>query len=312
MQSSYVPSLTDAFLRSHWNGEKPLLLGYSGGPDSKALLYALLECGVVPHIAHVDHGWRKESGEEASSIEEEAARLGCPFFSTRLSLEDHSEEAARRGRFSFFSSLFPGYEALLLAHQAEDLAETVLKRLFEGAHLCHLSGMEPVSQQHGVPIWRPFLPIRRSEILQFLDERKLYPLVDSSNSDPVYLRVRMRSEIFPFLSRCFGKEIVENLTLLSARTAELKKYLDRQVARSPLQRGPWGILADLNGMERFEQIHLLLSLAREESVVLNRDHLETLLSWINMGAKSKYLTLKTKKIFVDEARVWFFSSSPTA
>jgi len=283
------------------------LLGYSGGPDSKALLYALLEGGVVPHLAHVDHGWREESREEAVLLEEEAKSLGCPFFSTRLEMTEKKEDGARKARLSFFSSLMGNYEALLLAHQADDLAETVLKRILEGAHLANLSGMQPASSQYGMMIWRPLLNVRRSEILHFLEERGLTPIIDPSNSDPTYLRSRMRREIFPFLNECFGKETTENLVLMSQRIHEYKEYLDRQIGRVSIQRGPWGVWALLNGLEKIEQRHFLQKIAREESLLLSREILETLIKWVNSGEKSKVLVVKTKKIFVDEGRVWFFS-----
>lgn len=301
-QNRHVTSLTHAFLGVHWDRKKPLLLGYSGGPDSKALLYALLECGVKPHLAHVDHGWRKESAQEAGALREEAAQLGCPFFSVRLDVEK-SEDAARKARLSYFSSLMVPYEALLLAHQADDLAETVLKRILEGAHLANLGGMQPVSAQHGMTIWRPFLQVRRSEILQFLEERGLHPIIDSSNLDPTYLRARMRLEIFPFLNEQFGKETTENLTLLSARALELKEYLDRKVATVPIYKGPWGTLVDLKGLERIEQRHLLQSLAAG----LPRSALETVLNWVDQALPTKFLTVKTKKFLVDKGRVCIIS-----
>ena len=303
-------SLTQAFLNVHWDQKSPLLLGYSGGPDSKALLHTLLECGVRPHLAHVDHGWRAESGEQADMLRREAEELGCPFFSVKLNVEK-KEDAARKGRFSFFATLFPGYQALLLAHQADDLAETVLKRVLEGAHLPALGGMQPVSQQYGMTLWRPFLRVRRSEILSFLEERSLSPILDPSNTDPTYLRARMRLEIFPFLNEHFGKESMDNLTLLSERSFELKQYLDRKVASVPVQKGPWGTLVDLAALEPIEQRHLLQKIAREQSLVLSRSHLETILHWIAEGAKSKFLTVKTKKIIVDQGRVCLISLAST-
>jgi tRNA(Ile)-lysidine synthase len=304
-QNRHVTSLAEQFLNVHWDQKRPLLLGYSGGPDSKALLYALIECGVKPHIAHVDHGWREESREEADCLKKEAEHLNCPFFTIRLNIEK-TEDAARKARLTFFSSLMDNYAALLLAHQADDLAETVLKRILEGAHLPHLGGMEPVSEQNGMKIWRPLLNVRRSEILQFLNDRSLTPLIDSSNFDPAYLRARMRSEIFPFLNQAFGKETTENLTLLSERAYELKQYLDRQVASAPIYQGPWGTLVDLSGLETIEQRHLLQKIGKP----LSRDHLETLLQWLKNGAKSKQLILKTKKILVDGGRVCIISLSP--
>ncbi|MBX7066131.1 MAG: tRNA lysidine(34) synthetase TilS [Parachlamydiales bacterium] len=297
-QNRHVPSVTKAFLSVHWDREKPLLLGYSGGPDSKALLYSLLDAGAFPHIAHVDHGWREESRDEALAIEREAKALGLPFFSVRLAPKERSEDEARQGRFAFFAKLAPSYAAVLLAHQADDLAETVLKRILEGAHLTNLGGMQEVSSQHGMTLWRPFLSVVREEILEYLEAKSLVPFQDSSNSDPAYLRARMRSSIFPFLNEQFGKETRKNLCLLSYRAHELKAYLDKQVEL---------VDCDLNGLDPIEQRHLL-----QKKAFLNRDQLETVLDWVKKGEKSKVLCLKTKKILVDAGSVRIFSEGSTS
>ncbi len=303
-QNRHIASLTHAFLNVHWDRESPLLLGYSGGPDSKALLYALLECGITPHLAHVDHGWRDESAEEAEVLRGEAHELGCPFHSVRVEGKK-GEDEARKARFSFFASLASQYQALLLAHQAEDLAETVLKRIFEGAHLVNLGGMQAVSRQYGMTIWRPFLKVRRAEVLEFLKERSLISICDPTNSDPKYLRTRIRYEIFPFLRRAFGKEITENLSLLSERSFELKTYLDQHVNSVPVHRGPWGILIDLNGFEPIEQCHFLQKIAKEEAlIILSRPVLQALLDWVKKGSKSKYLVVQTTKILVDGGKIF--------
>lgn len=280
-------------------------MGYSGGPDSKALLYALLEEGVIPHLAHVDHGWREESQREAEELSQEASRLGCPFHATRLELKGRSEEEARRARFAFFQSL--SFPTVLLAHHADDVAETVLKRIFEGAHLPFLGGMQPISQMYGMTVWRPLLKAKRSEILSFLEERSLKAIEDPTNRDPLYLRSRLRFEMLPYLAKIFGKEIFENLTLLSERSFELRAHLDLRVEQAFRSRGPWGLLADLQGLAKIEQRHLLQVLAREEGIGLSRAVLETLLRWIEEDASSKCLEVEGKKIWVDRGRVWFFS-----
>ena len=106
------------FLATHWEGQSPLLLGYSGGPDSKALLYLVREIeGIDLHVAHVDHGWRKESAEEAALLEEEIKSLGHVFHTTKLHMAAKNKEAiAREERMAFFLSLFKRYpfQALLL------------------------------------------------------------------------------------------------------------------------------------------------------------------------------------------------------
>lgn len=272
------------FLQAHYDGQSPLLLGYSGGPDSKTLLYALLACGVKNlHLAHVDHGWRETSAREAENLQKEADHLQCPFHSIRLipSQKGNKENAAREERLSFFHSLFHrfSFQALLLAHQAGDLAETVLKRIFEGAHLPFIGGMDGVGSHQGMPIWRPFLNLERIKIVEFLKERNLEPIFDATNFDPVYLRARMRSEIFPFLNQTFGKKIEANLNLLSHRCSELRDYLDRKIEPvfRQIEKASWGFRVDTCGMERIERRHLIQKLARTEHFSLPRTILEPLL-----------------------------------
>ncbi len=248
------------FLDEHWDRTSPLLLGYSGGPDSKALLYLLLEAGVRPHLAHVDHGWREESAAEAQALREEADGLGLPFHTVRLEPEP-SELAAREKRLGFFSSLFEKipFQALLLAHQADDWAETALKRVLEGAHLVYLSGMKPISSLRGMTIWRPLLSIARRDLLRDLERRGLKAIEDATNRDPAYLRARMRVEMLPALSSSFGKEVSGNLALLAKRSLQLHDYLDRKTeeAFAQLQKGPWGWVLPPSSLEPLEICHLL-------------------------------------------------------
>lgn len=299
-----MKKVVEQFLRRRWDGVSPLLLGYSGGPDSKALLYALHELGVGPlHVAHVDHGWRKESGQEAALLQREVEGLRLPFYMTRLLPSFTNREArAREERLAFFRTLFQKepFQALLLAHQADDLAETVLKRLFEGAHLSFAAGMEPTSVWEGVPIWRPFLSMKKRALIQFLDERKISFISDPTNRDPRLLRSRLRGELLPLLSRSFGKEVASNLTLFSERSSELKAYLDRKVASIPLLEGPWGKALFLAGVERIEARHLI-----QKQLSLPRGRLKTLLDWIEAKKPNQRVS---ENVIADRAVLFLLSS----
>jgi tRNA(Ile)-lysidine synthase len=251
------------FIDREWDQKSPLLLGYSGGFDSKALLYALLKTAAAGslYLAHIDHGWREESKAEAESLAEEAASLKIPFYSTRLLTNgaNNREEAGRLARLLFFRSLFDQipFQALLLAHHADDVAETALKRLLEGAHLQNLGGMTEMSRYQEMMVWRPLLGIRKEEILR----EKLSGLDDATNRCPKFLRSRIRSDILPMLTSSFGKEVSTNLTLFSERAFELKEYLDRKIASFEVQEGPWGKAIYLEGVERVEARHFLLKQA---------------------------------------------------
>lgn len=282
------------FLDSHYLSQKPLLLGYSGGPDSKALLYALLEYkrDLPLHLAHVDHGWREESAKEAEELKAEAERLNLPFHICRLDLKDHKniEAVCREKRLLFFSEVLKKIEgdALLLAHQKNDVSETVLKRLFEGAHFPHLYGLKAVSTLQGMQVLRPLLSISKEEIYQFLRERELSWIEDPTNSAKELLRGRMRSTLIPLLEEHFGKEIQENLFLLGKRSEELNDYLKTRM--DPLLRlikkGPFGRWLDCNILlHPLEKRQLLLQFI---GFTPKRGDLEQLVQWIERKEPDKH------------------------
>lgn len=263
-------------------------MGYSGGPDSKALLYALLEAGVSHlHLAHVDHGWREESSEEAAKLAEEARGLRLPFHVVKLAHKPtvNLEEVGRLARLQFFRSLFnqTPFQALLLGHHADDLAENVLKRTFEGARLSGLGGMSEQAVIEGMQVWRPLLEVAKPELQQFLAERKLEGIIDRTNGDPRFLRARLRQEILPQLEASFGKNIGANLRVLSERSQELRSYLDAQIVPLWERRisGPWGDYIDLAGVPRILQRHLLQA---QLEVDLPRTILEGVLDALEQGA----------------------------
>ncbi len=288
------------FLDVNWDQKSPLLLGYSGGPDSKSLLYSLLDAGCSSlHIAHVDHGWRDESAREEELIRKEIEGLGLPYFTTRLS-SVAKEVVARDARLHFFRSLFKKtmYQALILAHQADDLAETILKRIFEGTHLPFIGGMTPISQFEEIEIWRPLLKIPKSKLVPYLESKQLKPFFDPTNQNPIYLRSRMRMETIPILNKSFGKNICENVCVLAERAAELKEYLDKRVAGARVENGT----LFLRGLERIEQRHLLQKVARDEKIFLTRVVIEQLLDWVD-DAKFRKIFIQGKWIFSGKGKI---------
>ena len=74
-----------------------IVIGLSGGPDSMALLYVLLdlrkEIDFNIIIAHVNHGVR---GEEALAdewfVENLAKELNLPYYSTRVNMDQYAKE----------------------------------------------------------------------------------------------------------------------------------------------------------------------------------------------------------------------------
>jgi tRNA(Ile)-lysidine synthase len=239
MKDSLLKTVRD-FLQRNLRNAQPLLLGYSGGPDSKALLELLLKCRSYfkfdLHLAHVDHGWRASSQAEAELLREEAAGLGLPFH--LLSLEKNVfrkgnlEEQARILRLAFFSELYRthGAQALLLGHQADDHAEVVLKRVCEGAHLSRLCGLSEVSILETMRVWRPLLSIKKQTLVHYLTRQGIRFFTDPTNHSSQFLRGRMRTELLPLLAKGFGKEIAANFCHLGKEAALLRDYFLKKIS----------------------------------------------------------------------------------
>ena len=228
-------SLVKHFLTLHYVPGKPLLLGFSGGPDSLALLHLLLECqmDLDLHIAHVDHGWRPESGEQAERLKSDIALLKLPFHFKRLVDIPKKENEGRVARLAFFKELYQklGCQALLLGHHGDDQSETVLKRILEGASLSALKGILPVSHLEGMEVWRPLLEADKAALRAWLEEKGLVPIEDPTNTDSRYLRGKMRQAMLPQLEGHFGKEVRHNLRRLGESAQELSDYLARKIEK---------------------------------------------------------------------------------
>ena len=179
----------------------PLTCGVSGGADSLALLVLAAAAGAAtgaPVTAiHVDHGLRPESAAEADVVAAAADRYGAAFRSVRVdvgegpNLEARAREA-RRG------ALGPDTAT---GHTADDQAETVLANLLRGAGVDGLAAMRP-GPRH------PILDLRRQETEALCRHEGLVPVTDPSNSDPRFLRNRIRAELVPLCSALAGRDVV--------------------------------------------------------------------------------------------------------
>lgn len=274
---------------------KRLLLALSGGGDSLALLYLLLSCqdklDFDLHLAHVDHAWRAESAEESHVLENLARHLKLPMHLKRLSPIEgpNLEERYRTLRYQFFQELQEewDFQAVLLAHHADDQAETLLKRICEGARLGVLGGLQSEAKRKSLTLWRPLLPIRKKALAQFLQKRKISPFDDWTNRDLSYLRPRMRLQIFPDLEKQFGKNIGSNFYHLGALFQEVSTYLEekKQQITAQLVTGPFGEY--LEAPSRFSQLELRFFFeekARAAGAHLSRDGCEILLRLIKIEA----------------------------
>lgn len=293
---------------------KPVLLGLSGGPDSLALLYLLADyTDLVFAVAHIDHGWRAESADEAAQLRKEVEGLSRRFYLKVLNPSEivgNKEEFCRNQRLAFFKEicLSHGYQGVILGHHADDQVETVLKRVLEGASMVYLGGMKPISYQGELTILRPLLNTSREEILSFVEEKNLRPIQDSTNLDPKYLRARFRTATIPFLKEQFGKNITKSLLSLSNEAKELEEYLDQKISHL-LDRavtGAMGIFLDLSEgcpKEKVELCHLLKRFCSPH-FSLSKHQYNTLCVLLKENAANRSIISGEGTLFVDRCRLF--------
>ncbi len=183
-----------------------LVVGFSGGRDSVALLHALWQLGqmeqpeTAPNFAllaaHFNHGLR---GAEADADQE-----FCRGQAQGLSSGGDVENRARRQRYAWLEQTCQQEEAkgfgpvwLLCAHHLEDQAETVLLHLLRGSGSAGLAAMR---KRRG-RLLRPLLDVQRADIEAYLTANGLSWRDDSTNSSLVYTRNRVRGQLLPLLQQ---------------------------------------------------------------------------------------------------------------
>ena len=196
-------------------------LAVSGGADSTALLVLMAELrashGFDAVVLHVDHGLRKESGEDAEFVRRLARRFDLPFhaFATKVVRRkgESVEMAARRVRLGFFADAMKRYrlDCIATAHHMDDVAETFLMRLKRSSGAAGLAGLKPVSFVDGIVFIRPLLNVRGGELREFLRSRGIGWREDATNADTTILRNKVRHVILPFLARELDPKIVEHI-----------------------------------------------------------------------------------------------------
>lgn len=238
----------------------PWAVGVSGGADSVALLLLLRDLANVPlHVVHLDHQTRgRESTEDAAFVAQLAKRLSIPATICRrdeiepvmAALPKNLSARYRAIRLELFSRVVRerNLQGVILAHHADDQAETILLRLLRGSGPAGLGGMKHSGQVGGVRILRPLLGVRRADLREFLAERRQEWREDASNRSDRYARNRVRRflevrpELHPGLIElgcacaAYNRWVRKTAPALASRfpavrLAELPRVLGRESAR---------------------------------------------------------------------------------
>jgi tRNA(Ile)-lysidine synthase len=277
------------------------LVAVSGGADSVALLRLLLERGyrnVV--VCHLDHRLRgRSSVADARFVAKLAGRFGLPVEMGRADVPrmireggGSMETAARNARHEFFAQCAAKWKCprILLAHHADDQAETMLWNLLRGSH-----GWKGMREYHEmnvgrrtIQLIRPLLRFRRSELRGYLKSIGQPWREDASNAEGIAVRNRLRNEALPLLDEISGRDAVASILRAAADESELREfvssYLQPETLLDPQQRLHCGALRKLPELLRRDAIAWFLRRAGVET--LDRKSLDAALALLATGSAS--------------------------
>ena len=220
------------------NGDR-ILVALSGGVDSMVLAELLRKEGYDIAFAHCNFHLRgKESDEDEQFVRDYANRVGVKLFVKQFDTLDYVENnkvsvemAARELRYAWFNDLINANECLLaLAHHADDQIETFFINLLRGSGIKGLKAMQP---RNGMYI-RPLLWATRAEIRQFAGVNGIQWREDSTNSDTVYLRNKIRHELMPVFDSIKSEareKILESVNHLAAENQLYRELLKEKLTQ---------------------------------------------------------------------------------
>ncbi|UXD86944.1 tRNA lysidine(34) synthetase TilS [Thalassolituus hydrocarboniclasticus] len=215
-----------------------LVVAYSGGLDSTVLLHLLAQNAALKNrllALHVHHGLSANADTWAAHCGQQCAQLQVPFVCERVVVNNHGagiEQAAREARYQAFAAhCLPG-DTLLLAHHADDQAETFFMRLLRGSGLTGLAAMAAVRElqpDSDILLLRPLLSTRRAQLEDYAAVQQLSWVEDESNGDERFERNWWRQTLLPqIFARLPGRE-----SALQRSIAQLQQ--DQQLLAELLQ-----------------------------------------------------------------------------
>jgi tRNA(Ile)-lysidine synthase len=213
-----------------------VLVGVSGGSDSVALTFLLLDLAAynefsVVSIAHLNHRLRPSADRDEAFCRELATRVGLPIVVEHFDVTGYAtahgfslEDAARRVRYDFLgrAAAETGATRVAVGHTEDDQAETFLLKLMRGAGLTGLGGIYP---RRGLVI-RPLLEVSRQDLRMYLTARAEKWMEDETNDDVENPRNRVRHVVLPELDRASGGATRPAIARAAALVREDGQWLD--------------------------------------------------------------------------------------
>lgn len=212
------------------DSKKKYIIACSYGPDSMALLDMAIKDKLDVVVAHVNYHKR-----DISNFEEESLRKYCGNHNVqievldtiKLKCEGNFQNWARKVRYQFFAEVLKNYsaDAVLVAHQQDDLIETYLMQKQRGGFVRY-SGIAEKTTIFGVPVIRPLLNFSKAELETYDKDCNVPFSIDISNLSNDYTRNKIRHEIVEKLSKDDRKKILSELASKQNTVGSYSEIID--------------------------------------------------------------------------------------
>lgn len=311
------------------DGQCGVLVGYSGGADSSALLYLLKEqcdkLGLYLHALHVHHGIRgAEADRDAEFCRLTCERLGVEFTLEcadipRLARESGRgvEETARAFRYDAFVKKVRSdarLSCIATAHNADDNAETVIFNLTRGGGISGMCGIPPKRDVAGIPVIRPLLYAAKRDIVGYCEQNGIQYILDSTNADTAYTRNYIRHEIIPRLEN-INPSLLTAVRRMTQNLMADSGYLDRTARNFAAENAPDGSVdvSALSSVDRAISSRVVCALfARVSEKTLERVHIDAVLRLAREYREGASVSLAGGIRAVCEGGKLYFTAEPCA
>ena len=244
----------------------PLMVAYSGGADSTALLHGCVRRWPRQvYAVHVHHGLQAAADMFEAHCRATCAALKVPLsvvhVDARAAAGDSPEDAARKHRYTALTEqALQGFDqpmaSVLLAQHADDQVETLLLALSRGAGLPGLSAMPRQWQKAGLDWQRPLLSVSSHDIRQWLRDQNIAWVEDPTNTDLRYTRNRIRAQLLPVLEQVFP-QFRDTFARSSAHAAQAQQQLLEQARADLVHVGVPPRIKDLQQLNTARQAQVL-------------------------------------------------------
>lgn len=312
------------------NGDK-IILGVSGGPDSLCMLDLLYkmkekkELNFEIIVAHVNHMIREEAEADENFVKEFCEKRNIEFISKKIDIKNIAntekiglEEAGRKERYKFFNEILAKkmFNKIAIAHNKNDVAETILMNLFRGTGITGLKGIEAKTEKY----IRPLIDCERTEIERYCKEKELNPRIDKTNYENTYTRNKIRNIVIPYIQKEFNPNFIQTMYRLSNLIQEEEKYIKKEVSKK---------YTEILVSEDFEEKQIILDLKKfnnQEKVIkseliiytitrltgtnkgIEKIHIEDIMKLCQRNIGNKFLMPnKYLKVSINNGQIYFKS-----